>query len=294
MGKTRQSFRKRNSSKKRRTIRRRRASRRTSTVTKSTPAEYLINGARTLIGLLPGQAILKPISDFIFGKTSVSSLSYAELINGPLPAQVHCIGLQVCLALTPANLVIDSPENAIHNGTKWYSNYTKCCVRSISATLVSTCPTGKKSGMWGMCFQPLDVYPAVHNYMSYREICDSPFAKFGPVTSPLSLRFTPTPRTPVCYGMIGLSDQFIRLYVAFEDPQDGSDYTSEDFGCNVQLSGSVMLCCRTDSINQYTREITSTNEDLLYTSDGRLVSLSELADASVGHGFEELSVEASP
>lgn len=294
MANSRRSFTKRNSSKKGRTVRRRRASGRKATVARSTPAEYLINGARTLIGLLPGQAILKPISDFIFGKTSVSSLSYAELLHGPIPAQTHCIGLQVCLALSPANLVIDSPENAINKGTVWYSNYTKGCVRYIDATLVSTCPTGKKSGMWGMCFQPLDVSPPAHKFMTYREICESPYARFGPVTSPLSLRFTPTPRTPICYGMIGLKDQFIRLYVAFEDPQDGSDYTSEDFGCNVQLSGSVLLCCRTDAVNQYKRDIESTNSDLLYTSDGRLVVVSELADAIIGHGFEELNVESPP
>lgn len=73
-----------------------------ATTSRSTPIDFIVRGARTLIGLLPGQAILKPISDFIFGETRVSQLSHFDLIHGTIVQDSKAvIGLQVSMDLSP-------------------------------------------------------------------------------------------------------------------------------------------------------------------------------------------------
>lgn len=51
----------------------------------------------------------------------------------------------------------------------------------------------------------------------------------------------------------------LRLYVALGDPQD-PQYTSEEFGCNIWLSVSVLW-----------RKLTCKSENIYFSSEGRKV-----------------------
>lgn len=265
-----------NASSPKKALRKRRAR---TTTSRSTPIDFIVRGARTLIGLLPGQTLLKPISDFIFGETRVSTVSRFDLIHGAVTSDIiPVIGLQVSMDLSPTTAIADSPGTVTSVGGKvWYSNYSQCCLKSLTVTTVSTCPTAKKSGMWGICIQPFT--PDMVKSMAYRQITETPMSKFGPVTKPMTISFIPTPRYPSCYGMIPIGKECIRLFVAFEDPQDGTPYTSEDFGCNIQISGSVSLCCRGNSLLSYTRDITVNSEAVIYTSDGMTILESEIGSS---------------
>lgn len=241
----------------------------------STPIDYVVRGARTLIGLLPGQAVLKPIADFIFGSTKVTTSSSFSLIQTGLSdkdrVDAAIIGLQVGIDISPTAFITDSPSIVVSvDSSTWYSNYTMCCLKSVMVTAIPTCPSAKKSGMWGICIMPYGDGKLPEN-LPYRRLTETPFSRFGAATRPISLSFTPTPRTPKCYGMIPIGERCIRIYVAFEDPQDGSEYTSEDFSCNLQISGAVSLCCREPALHSYSRTVEYKDSSSFYTVDGRCI-----------------------
>lgn len=238
------------------------------------PMDMLIHGNRTLIGLLPSQFVMKPIADFVFGETKVTEFTYDQLIQCPglLASEKNSVtGLQVSLDLTLVSIIFDSIRSLTIRGDRLSSNYTHGFLKSVVFTTIATSPTSRKSGMWAIGLSPF--VPVEKESKSYRQITEMPFSKFGLVTQPLTLKFVPTPRHTQSYGMMGLNSTCLRLYVAYMDPKLGAAYGPSDFGCNIQMSGAILLACPKAKPTMYTREIDYNCGTLMHTVDGKIYTM---------------------
>lgn len=245
----------------------------------------VVRGLRTLMGLLPGQALLKPVADFLFGSSKVSGLTRSQIMSGQSTAETKIYGLQSTMELTAAAIIADSPEIVVDSSsTVWYTNYTKVCLKNITIKAVPTAPRGKRGGSWAIGIEPYAQAMSNVAYKTLKQIVEMPMHHLSSYGSTLHLNFSPTARHPYVYGMVPVNTKLIRLYIAFEDPTDGSDYTSEDFGCNVQVSGSVILCCREQNLVSYDRVISYKAVNILRTSDGHIISDEE--------GFERVEMDS--
>lgn len=252
---------------------------------RATATGLVVRGLRTLMGLLPGQVILKPVADFLFGSSKVTGLTRAQVMSGQPPDKPRIYGLQSTMDLSAAAIIADSPEVVSDaTSTVWYTNYTKVCLKSITIKAVPTAPRGKRGGSWAIGIEPYAQYMDTADYKTLKQIVEMPMHHLSSYGTTLHLTFVPTARHPNVYGMVPIGAKLIRLYIAFEEPTDGTAYTSEDFGCNVQVSGSVTLCCRGQALGTYDRVINYKAVSVLRTSDGHILSDED--------GFERVEMDS--
>lgn len=240
--------------------------------TSNSATSWLIKGARTLIGLLSGQSLLQSVTDFMFGSAKAVSAIYKRIAGGFDPtSNQFAHGLQSVLDIDVGNVIADAMLATTNNGGNWMLKFSEAFIMTITVTVVSVGPTENCSGMMSMALEPRPYITVTGNALPYRIVREKTLSKIDSAAQPMSMSFTPT----VCYleafRMFPVECSFLRVFIAREDLRDGSNYTSKDYQCNVNVTGSVKLCCRNVNATSYSRTTVYYATNYITTCDGKLL-----------------------
>lgn len=210
--------------------------------------------ARTLLSYLPGQAVIKPVSDFVFRGLGLSatqldaqpnSSGVSAITNGDL----NITGCGCLIRLYVSDLLSGSRE-CIRYSSRQQIETTVSDVRLhfVRCKVINPTPSGTRQGQWCAAFIPerskWDVFVKERRVpMQYRDVCQLPGATIGPATQPLVLthRFRRN-SGDVSALSLGAGESFGWLIVTFEDLNRESyhEFTPSQFQCSVELSGQMM------------------------------------------------------
>jgi len=216
--------------------------------------ELVATGVRKLISYLPGAPILDSIANVVFKGLGVSDtyVSAGKSFNG----DVKFTGLMSHFVISPVNIMAGCPNFPAVIGKVGGVEGKSCVITQFQSVMVrdfwiKVIPTNRfsdRQGDWTLGVTPFyrgssaKDFSAVLDARNPVNVDRMPYSATGPATSPLLVRVrvkpwhgqTATntePASPVFGVLVHYNDYSRSAY---------TDFTANDFGCVIQLGGTVI------------------------------------------------------
>lgn len=205
--------------------------------------------ARTLLSYLPGQAVVKPVSDFVFRGLGLSSAKLdSNAVDGVSTlsgVDLSIVGCGALFRVYTSDFLSGSRECIRYESRKEIET-TVSAVRLhyVKMRIINPTPSGTRQGQWCAAFiperSPWDIFSERRVPMTYRDVCQLPGAVIGPATRDLVLfhrfRILSGERSALD---LGAGDSVGWVVITFEDlNREGyHEFTPGQFQCSVELSG---------------------------------------------------------
>lgn len=225
--------------------------RRRPTVNQRTPlASLIVKGVNAIISAIPAAKIFQPVTDFMF-KSFGLSVADVPVTAETVSASVAIYGMGAAFAVPLSAIIENSPILAKHhNGNKvqLYTNFTHGQLLQIRVTVRPIGELSHRQGNVALAFIPYTTSESGRYYDQnvdiphLQDVLLVPGAVQGSGTRTLSVNYRN--RGPQFSSLPHpLETEIGLVLVSYEDTSrtDGKDFSAEDFGAEIVISGAVKL-----------------------------------------------------
>lgn len=220
-----------------------------SALTTNRPPNPLVKCARSLIGMLPfGQAYVKPLADFIFkgfGLTEIADSNKPYYITFFMTGCVNMIKLNPLMTLAFTDYCSRNEQSDIIAGAQVTTPVATVQMVSLTVKVASQSKISDKQGKWAAAVIPfknensetdLDKYK--DKTLTYRDVTQLPYARFGPTHAPLTVGFKFNNSSDYCSRDLNINQNYCAIVVAFEDlaREAYTKITTDEFAADIDVS----------------------------------------------------------
>lgn len=228
--------------------RRFRPKRRRQVAQRTSAASLIVKGVNAVLNAIPAAKIFQPVTDFMFKSFGFSDQLISETT---VSATVVLYGLGAAFAVPLSSIIENCPIIPKHhdgNKVQLYTNFTHGQLLQLRVTLRPTGELSHRQGSIALAFIPYTTQESGSYYNqnvdipTLQDVLLVPGAVQGSGTRTLSvnhrsrgLQFSSLPHP--------LTTEIGLVLVSYEDlsRNKGSDFSVEDFGVEIVISGTVKL-----------------------------------------------------
>lgn len=213
-----------------------------------TSGSLIVKGVNTILSAIPAAKIFKPITDFMFKSFGFSA---TKISSDSVSATVVIYGLGAAFAV-PLSAIIENtpiiPKHHADNKVQLITNFTHGQLLQIRVTVRPIGELSHRQGNIALAFIPYTTEQSGKYYDQnveiphLQDVIIVPGAVQGPGTRTLSINYRCRGTT---YASLPhpLTTEIGLVLISYEDLSRnvGTDFSAEDFGAEVIISGTVKL-----------------------------------------------------